>query len=249
MIKLLLNHTYQKLAQTRIIPWLTSVTIGTVAAVSVSFPVQAAEEIRFVFDSVYLFLPVSSLETFAREGKIDQELERFFVLTGTTEKGKAAFQKALLEPVSIDPNLLSRLLYTDEVARLLKYFGRVINVEGGKNGQNLIREALVDASLNDQGLNLINILNQFSTNVEINLKKSIKLGKEVKVIIGATSAFIAEVKKLATIEIEKTDAVDFSQLPDLRQPGKLAFEQQTWNLVDPQRQRKLYVEVYQPQKW
>ncbi len=245
-----LSHSiYKKITPNKFICWLTSVTISTIAAVSVSFPVQAAEEIRFVFDSVYLFIPVSSLETFAREGKIDEELERFFVLTGTTEKGKAAFQKALLNPVSIDPNLLSRLLNTDEVARLLKYFGRVINVEGGKNGENLIREALVNASLNDRGLNLIEILNQFPSNVEINLKKAVKLGKEVKLIVRATYAFVAEVKKLATIEIENTNAVDFSQLPDLRQPGKLGFSQQTWNLVDPQRQRMFYVEVYQPQKW
>ncbi len=86
---MLLNHTYQKLAQTQIIPWLTSLIIGIIAAVSVSFPIQAAEEIRFVFDSVYLFIPVSSLETFAREGKF-----KIIILTSILLRSKSEEYKS-----------------------------------------------------------------------------------------------------------------------------------------------------------
>ncbi|MGK7945533.1 MAG: alpha/beta fold hydrolase, partial [Microcystaceae cyanobacterium] len=144
----------------------------------------------------------------------------------------------------------SRSLNTDEGTRMLSYFGKVINVQGGSNGQYMIRGAIITAALDkEEGLTVLNVLKNFSTNVEINLPKSIDLARQVEKIVQATYAFVEQVEVLADQEIANNEAVDFSQLPDIRQPGSLGFRQQRWNLYDAQRQRNFYVEVYQPQQF
>ena len=55
--------------------------------------------------------------------------------------------------------------------------------------------------------------------------------------------------ELSAQEAQQRPNIDFDQLPDLRQPGKFAIEEKTWNLTDTKRNRKFYVKVYQPKSW
>lgn len=54
-------------------------------------------------------------------------------------------------------------------------------------------------------------------------------------------------ERLAQIETQQAEKIDFSQLTDPRQPGSFKVRRQTWNLRDEKRNRTFYVEVYQPQ--
>lgn len=226
----------------------TTVIIGTLASLSVSFPLMAAEKIRFVYDSILISIPVSSLDTFAREGKASQQLNKIFWLAGANEEDQAAFRNALNKSINIDPLLLSRSLNTEEGERLLSYFGNVINVQGGRNGKYIIRGAIMSAALSPEGLTPINVLNNFSTNVEINLRQALVLSKKIDQIVAATYALVNKVQVLAADEAKNAPKVDFSQLPDIRQPGPMGFIQQRWDLYDPKRRRRFYVEVYQPKQ-
>ncbi|MGK7932403.1 MAG: alpha/beta hydrolase [Microcystaceae cyanobacterium] len=225
-------------------------TLGTIAPITFPLSSQAAEEIRFVYDSLLVSIPVESLEAFAREDRVSRQLRNFFVLTRSSEEDREAFRQALIKPIEVDPLLLSRSLNTEEGKRMLNYFGKVINVQGGRNGEYIIRGAIVSAALDEEeGLTVLNVLKKFSTNVEINLAKSLDLARQVEKIVLATYAFVEQVEVLADKEVANSEPIDFSQLPDIRQPGPLGFQQQRWNLFDQKRNRNLYVEVYQPQQF
>ena len=68
----------------------------------------------------------------------------------------------------------------------------------------MIRGALVQAALDDEGLTLINFLNKLSTNVQIDLKKAIRLARQVELVVDGTYLFIEKVTELAAKEAEKT---------------------------------------------
>ncbi len=227
---------------------LTSVVLGTITSLTLSLPTYAAQKVYFVFDSIGVSIPVSDLETYAETGELSQQLNRYFGLAGASEEDRNAFREALSTPAPIeDPVRFSRLLNTDEGERILNYFGKVINIQGGRNGKFLIRGALVQAALDDEGLTLINFLNKLSTDVQIDLKQAIRLSKQVDIIVRGTYLFTDKVINLAEKETQQNPQVNFSQLTDPRKLGSFKITKQTWNLTDKKRKRDFYVDVYQPQ--
>ncbi|MDJ0576023.1 MAG: alpha/beta hydrolase [Xenococcaceae cyanobacterium MO_234.B1] len=82
----------------------------------------------FVYDSIEESLKVSSLETFAQDGTIDENLAFYLNIAGVNEAEKALFRKVLTQKIDVEPVVLSRLLKTDEGERLLEFFGRIINI-------------------------------------------------------------------------------------------------------------------------
>ncbi|MDJ0599273.1 MAG: alpha/beta hydrolase [Crocosphaera sp.] len=226
---------------------ITSVIFGTLTSLTLTLPTNAAEKIYFVYDSLIASLPVSSLEVYANEGKLTQQLSQYFDLAGTSEEERQAFREALSTPVIIDPVDLSRLLNTDEGERILNYVGKVFNIHGGRNGKYIIRGALVQAAFNPEGLTLINFLNRLATDVQIDIKKALELAEQIEIIVNGTYLFIEEVAKLAAIEAQQDPKIDFSQLTDPRQPGSFEVKKQRWNLFDKTRDRNFYLEVYQPE--
>ncbi|MEL4897124.1 alpha/beta hydrolase [Crocosphaera sp. Alani8] len=226
----------------------TSVVLGTITSLTLSLPTYAAEKVYFVFDSLGISIPVSDLENYAETGELSQQLNRYFSLAGASEEDRNAFREALSTPAPIkDPLRFVRILNTDEGERILNYFGKVINIQGGRNGKFLIRGALIQAALDDEGLTLINFLNKMSTNVQIDVKKAIRLAEQVEIIVNGTYLFTDTITQLAEKEVEKTQEIDFARLTDPRQTGPLEVTKKTWNLTDEKRKRDFYVDVYQPQ--
>ncbi|MDJ0508658.1 MAG: alpha/beta hydrolase [Crocosphaera sp.] len=225
----------------------SSVIFGTITSLTLTLPSYAAEKIHFVFDSLMISVPVSSLETYAKEGNLSKQLSQYFNLARANEEEIQAFREALSTPVDVDAIQLSRILNTEEGERILNYIGKVFNIRGGRNGKYIIRGALVQASFDAEGLTLINFLNQLATDVEIDLKKALTLAQQVEIIVKGTELFIDEVETLANREAQQEQNLDFSQLTDPRQPGYFKVKKQVLNLTDKKRNRDFYVEVYKPQ--
>ncbi len=137
-------------------------SIGILTPLTFSFPLHAAEEIYFVYDSIEESLKVSSLETFAKDGTIDENLAFYLNIAGVNEAEKALFRKVLTQKIDVEPVVLSRLLKTDEGELLLEFFGRIINIQGGRNGKLALRGAIVTAAFDDRGLTLLNFLRHYS---------------------------------------------------------------------------------------
>ncbi|HAC64591.1 MAG TPA: dienelactone hydrolase, partial [Cyanothece sp. UBA12306] len=139
--------------------------------------------------------------------------------------------------------------------RLLDYFGSVINIQGGRNGQYIIRGTLVQSAFEPEGLSLINVLKNFATNIQLDIKKAITLAQEIDIIVQATYFFSEEIAKLSDIEAQNKPVIDFSQQLDIQQPGPFeVLEPQRWYLKDEQRDtefggKRFYVDIYQPKTW
>ena len=236
------NFSFLKLSVT------SAITLGSILWTSLATPTLAAEKIFFVYSPIKASLRVKSLEEFAQSGTVNKDLKTYFGLIKPNQEEKDKFQKALSTPVEIDFALLSRLLNTEEAERIFNYFGKVINIDGGRNGRYILRGAIVQAAMEPEGLSLINVLKKLPTNVQINIRQALNYSKQVELVVNGSYLFNDEVSKLSQKEASKSEPIDFAQLANLTLPGTTQVEEATWNLTNSDRQRKFYVNVYQPQQ-
>ncbi len=225
-------------------------TFSTLTSFNISLPVNAAEKIDFVYSPIKESLKISSLEKFVEDGTIDKNLEFYLNIAQADEEKTALFRQILTKKIDVAPVVLSRLLKTDEGERLLNFFGNVINIQGGSNGKIPLRGAIVTAALDkEEGLTLLNFLRNLSVDIQIDVQKAIAFAKDVGILVDGTKKFVDKLAQLSVQEAQKSENIDFSQLPDLRKAGDYAFEEKTWNLNDSKRNRQFYVTVFQPQQW
>ena len=228
---------------------LVSLALGASATVAITIPLEAAEKISFVYSPFVESLEISSLEIFAEEGIINQDLAFYLKLAKADEKDKKLLREILTKRIEVDPILLSRLLKTDEGERLLNFFGEYLNIPGGRNGFYALRGAMILSAFDEEGLTLLNFLRRLGTNIQLDVRKALILAKEIKLVVQGTEYFIAEIAKLSEQEIAEETSVNFAQLPDLRRSGSFGIKKQTWNLTDKSRERTFYVNIYQPKQW
>ncbi len=230
--------------------WLRSLSLAAIAALVTSLPVKAAERLYLIYSPISWSVKVSSLETFAKEGKVDKNLQFYFDLGGVKDEAtKAQFRQALLKKVEVNPVSLSRFFNTEIGEDILTRIGNLIAIQGGRNGKYALRGALVQAAMDPQGLTLLNFLRKLPTNMQLNLEQMVTLAKEGDLVIEATNIFTFAIAKISEEEAASDPPVNFASLPDLRQRGELGVSKQTWKLNDISRQRQFYVDVYKPQQW
>ena len=205
-----------------------------------------ADNIFFVYSPLIASLRVESLEQFAKDGTVNQNLGFYLNLARVNEQQKAEFRKALTTPVKVDPVLLSRILNTDEAERLLNYFGSVINIRGGSNGKLLLRGALIKSAMEEDGLTLLNVIQNLAVDIQINIPRILNYSEQIELVVNASNLFVNEVERLGEKEAQLAKPVDFSQLPDIRQQGSFAVTNSRLDLVDSNRNRRLYVDIFQP---
>jgi predicted dienelactone hydrolase len=227
--------------------WREFLALGTFFTLLNAIPVWAAEKLYLTYGPMKLSVSVASLETFAKEGKINKDLE--FYLGRATPEQQAKFREALLERADLDPLLVSRFFNTEIGEDILAQIGKFITIEGGSNGKYALRGALVQAALDPQGLTLLNFLQKLPTNMQLQGELMLDGAEAAEKVILATEGCIEEMKKLTVMEAKAGSPVDFSTLPDLRQPGGYGVEKETWLLADESRKRQFYVDVYKPQRW
>ena len=228
-------------------------TIGIFSVLLTSLPVKAAERIHFIYGPINLSLGIDSLGLFAEEGTVNGELDYYLGIAGANEEQKAEFRKALIKREEIDPVQLWRFLNTPTGEQILERMGTLASIRGGRNGKYLLRGALVQSALDQEnGLTLLNFFRNLSTDVQFNLEEVLQVADYISILASGTSSIVDEMEKLSEEEAKQETPVDFSQLPDLRQPGKYGVApMQTWELSDRSRnpQRSFKVLVFPPQQW
>jgi predicted dienelactone hydrolase len=224
---------------------LHSLTLGMAAAFFISSPAQAAERIYLDYGPLEFSISVKALETFANEGKIDRELG--FFLNRLNEKQQKQLRSFLRSRYKVNPLILYRVTHTVTGERLLKFVGKTIKSKGLNNGFYGIRGSLIQSSLSPEGLNLINFLKKFPTNIEIDLQQVLKLRKEVPALLRNTGDFIKEIEQKSAKQAAGEPKINYSKLPDLRKAGQFSVARQTIKLYDSSRDRELIVDLYLPQ--
>ena len=220
--------------------------LGLFAASMTALPLKAAEEIEFVYTPLVFSVSVASLETFAKEGKIDANLKRF--LARATPEAREQFREALLTKIDIDPVLLSRFFNTVMGADMLSRLGKGITIEGGINGKYALRGAIVSAAFDPGGLTLLNVLKKFPNNIQLQGEEILGLAKTIDYAVYVAEIFIKDMRLWTAEEAAAVKpAINYASLPDLRQRGSFQVKKEVWNLTDSSRNRSLYVNVYIPQ--
>ncbi|MDB9391876.1 alpha/beta hydrolase [Microcystis aeruginosa] len=220
--------------------------LGLFAAGMTALPLKAAEEIEFVYTPLVFSVSVASLETFAKEGKIDANLRRF--LARATPEAREQFREALLTKIDIDPVLLSRFFNSVMGADMLSRLGKGITIEGGINGKYALRGAIVSAAFEPGGLTLLNVLKKFPNNIQLQGEEILGLAKTIDYAVYVAEIFIKDMRLWTAEEAAAVKpAINYASLPDLRQRGSFQVKKEVWNLTDSSRNRSLYVNVYIPQ--
>jgi predicted dienelactone hydrolase len=235
------SQTSQKTRRIRV------VLLGLASALVTAIPVNAAEKIFFSFGPLQESLQVSSLETFAKDGTINPDLAFYFRLARATPEQKQRFREALTRQSStINAVQISRFFYSDLGEDVLNEFGRFIQLPSNGNGKFGLRAALILGTQEPGGLSLLSFLRRYPTDLHIDAQNVLRLSSALQTIVNLTAEFTDEVKRLSAQEASREPAIDFSKLPDLRQPGPFGFQKQRWNLVDRSRNRSFYVDIYRP---
>jgi predicted dienelactone hydrolase len=224
--------------------WLAA---GIGASLLATIPVTAAETIFFDYGYLSRSLSVNALETFAQTGEASPELESYFRMLKATPQTREQFRQALNGRRQVDVANLGQLLYTPLGEEFLHQFGTYIQTGSRQNGQYALRGALLIAASNPEGLNLLEVLQQYPTEMRINVQATLELAKSLGIIVDATEFFSEAIARLSQVEAETEGTPDFSAMADLTQPGDFEVRQQRWQLRDESRERSFYVDVYRPQ--
>lgn len=226
--------------------WVLSVTFASIMAF---FPtaVWAAQRIFFFIGPLEFSVQIDALEAFAQRGAIDDELQ--FYLNRADVESQAAFREALTRQFAIDPLKLTRFFNTPLGEDILTRMGQGINLPSGGNGKYAIRAALTAAAFEPEGLTILNVLSAFPTDIRLNTQNLVSGVKELERAIAVTEQMFDRVAQLSSVAASRERSVNFSTLPDLRQPGDFGVVRETWKLTDPQRDRQFRVLLYKPERW
>ncbi|EDY37445.1 conserved hypothetical protein [Cyanobium sp. PCC 7001] len=205
---------------------------------------RAGESISFSYGPLIRSLKVSSLETFADSGAIEDDLA--FFLQAVPPEQLPMLRKALTTKAEVDPLIVSRFFNSSMGADVLKRLGKAITLLRGGNGQLALRSALVNAAFSEDGLTLLSTLRELPSDIQIHGEKVLGAEKATKRVIAATEQLNTAMRQLTAQEAEAQPPVDYATLVDPRRPGPHTVSEQVWTLNDPQRNRSLYVDVYRP---
>ena len=170
-------NLHQVLAQRqqRVVPaWvkkiLAYVILGILLIAFTPMPVLAAERISIFYGPLQFSLSASALETYAKTGKINDELA--FYTKFLKPQDLAVFRQALLYREDVSPFVISQFLYSSNGEMGLKKIGELIQTESGQNGFYAIRAAVILAAADPQGLTLLNVMRYYPSNsIRISLSR------------------------------------------------------------------------------
>jgi len=224
---------------------ITLFLLGVVTTFITALPIHAAEKLYLSYGPLMFSLRVESLETFAKDGTINEDLK--FYLAQVTPDQRAEFRKLLVKRFDINPVMVSRFFNSAIGEDILTRLGKGITIQGGANGKYVLRGALIQAAFDPEGLTLLNVLKKLSTNIQLQGEVMLASAKFADKVILATETLTTELRSLTVQEAATDASVNYSTLPDVTKPGKYAVTKRVWNLVDKSRNRAFYVDVYQPQ--
>ncbi len=220
-----------------------SISLSTVGTIR---PAEGAERIYISYGALERSISIASLETYAKTGKIDDNLAPY--AERINQKQLAQLRRVLLSRIKLDAVAVSQFFYTSIGERLLERLGEVIQTKGRQPGFYAIRASLILAAADPQGLTLLNVLHKFPTSgIRIDVARSLQISEDMEKLINQTNQAVALVSQQSTTEATtQPQKVNFSRLPDLRQPGRFIWNKQTLTLNDPQRGVQFLADIYLP---
>ncbi|WP_066379979.1 MULTISPECIES: alpha/beta hydrolase [unclassified Anabaena] len=223
-------------------------SLGLISTFLTATPGFSAESISFFYPPFGEFtLPVDSLETFAKEGKIDDDL-RFYAQRATPEQ-LAQLRELLQIRFNVTPTLVSQVTYSPVGEQVLQRLGELLLTDSRRNGFYALRAALILSAASPEGLSLINVLRQFpSDRLRLNFTEAVEIIDDLSQLLKTRDKVVADLQQQALRQTlqSQSDLSLLPKLPDLRSPGKFPWQKISLTLTDLSRDRRLPVDVYLP---
>lgn len=198
----------------------------------------SAERIDFNYSLLGFKIQVKDLETFAEHGEVSNSLN--FYLKRIPPKQTDRLREFLRQSYDVDPVLVYRYSRTSVGIKLLERIGEIIRLPGYLNGFYGLRAAVVQTAESPDGINFVDFLQRFPTNIQLDLGELLKLVKQVSQAEENTKEFIA------SLSAEVASKSELKNVPDLSQLGQYRAISQTLEFYDPQRDRNLVSDLYLP---
>lgn len=226
----------------------------TIALCYLLKPAVAADRIYASYAVLERSISIAALEEYAKNGKIEEDLAVY--ARYVTPDDLKELRKILRARADLDPVVISQFLYTRQGEVLLKRLGEVIQSGSGNSGFYGLRAALILAAADDEGLTLLNVLDQFPTSeIRVNLQRALQMAQELQGWVNQTKRAIDGVERLATADAQAKDdsAIDFAE--ELQKPGNqrwqkrsLQFSDRGRKILNISKDRKLDTDIYLPQR-
>ncbi|MEO1068995.1 MAG: alpha/beta fold hydrolase [Cyanobacteria bacterium J06638_6] len=225
---------------------------GLLIALALGEAAPAAERITIHQGLFAISISVEALEQFVATGIVPPELSH--TLGRLDEKAQALVRQKLNAGLDIDVVAMSQLANSALGDDYLNRMGDLVRTEANANGAVGLRAAHVAAAQDPEGVTAIGVIRHFPTDIRISAPDLRYLNRQWDGFTAYKFAAFDTIQQQAQAEIAAAAPIDFSQLPDLRQPGPVPFAAQTITLVDADRpspfgegDRTFDVDVYVPQ--
>lgn len=210
-----------------------------------AYPALGAERIKFNYGLLERSIPISSLETYAKTGKVDEDLAGYSHYVN--KKELTQLRKVLLTPIPLNEIEVSQFLYTPIGEQLLKKLGKVIQTESRLSGFYAIRAALILSAINQKDFTLLNVLHKFPANaISINLDQSLAIAETLQNLVNQTQKAVALINQQSQQKATTASTPNIVPLMDLGKTGTSRFIKQTITLNDLSRNRIFPVDIYLP---
>ena len=231
----------------------TLLAIAFSGVVALTQSVMTAEKIEFNYSLLGFKIQVKDLEDFATKGEVSDSLN--FYLKRISPKKTKRLQKFLKQSYDVDPVLVYRYSRTSVGIKMLQRVGEIIQLPGYINGFYGLRAAVVKTAQSPEGINLVDFLKSFPTDIKLNLGELLKLVKQVsnaeedtqEFIAGLSQEKVTDSKADIKANLKTNFKTNFPNIPDLSQQGKYPVIKQTLEFDDVRRKRKLITDLYLPQ--
>ncbi len=246
-VRRLTDSLHRAAAVLSVSKWAAVIGCSVMPTAIMASPAIAADYIRVQYGPIELSVSVRSLETFAREGKIERDLAAY--ARRLNDDQLSEIERVLLTPADIDPIALSNFLYTRQGEILLERLGTIVRT-GSNSGFYALRAALILAAVSDDGLTPLNVLQNYPTSsMVIDIERALSIVQELDRLTNTTSDAIALVRDQFAADLSTApNPVDLAtkELLTLGDSGSFSWQQQTLALNDRSRDRLFSVDLYLP---
>ncbi|MDR9402105.1 MAG: alpha/beta hydrolase [Halothece sp. Uz-M2-17] len=211
------------------------VIFSTASLFLCSLPAQAAETVYVSLGLLEISVSLESLEQYAEDGTITQELAAY--TRYLSEEQKEKLQEILTIPAELDTIAIAQFLYSPQGEAVLRQFGEIVDTKARQGGFYAIRSALILAAADPEGLTLLNFLQHFPTDgLRINSGRGLELVNQLSKFIKQTDRTVALIEQQALEQSIETAGTKGNSFPrNLQSQGTVPYTRQTLDLVDRQR--------------
>jgi predicted dienelactone hydrolase len=199
---------------------------------------KAAEKITIVYGILEFSVSVASLEQFASKGQIDADLKAY--TKNLKQPQIDQLKRVLTRKVPLSPVNVSQLSYSSFGESALSFIGDIIQTGSQQNGLYGIRSALILAA-NSEGFTLIDVIKKFPTSVlRVNYVDLIEVMERFNQLEKLNNRSL-------DLVIQQSQQEANRELLNVVVSSKLQkWRKESFSLLDPQRQRRIAADLYQP---